>query len=233
MAQTLLQYWLRGEEPVETLYDNPVKARIGDAFSVDVHPYYDLNFTLREIWVYKQTYRSRTYSFVDYVVSAWKGKEEICLRVRFMPVESPTSAYTHDILVLRPEASMPWDEGVSKGTQDPGGLFAIFSNDGKGGETQVNYERCNFKMVRNEPYTTEVSILSDVDGNGKATKSEVQTRRINYWDYATFKKDVAGQDVQEFLIVEEDVTPGDAETHNLWIGERIDPSRLPTHRVRK
>src|SRR5687767_14756910 len=73
--------------PVELKFYNPLKARVGNAVSVDTFDLREYNFFLQEIREYKRSIHGREFQLADYVLLARPlGGEDVLLRLRLNPV---------------------------------------------------------------------------------------------------------------------------------------------------
>ena len=218
MGQTLWQRLTKGPEVVEFKYTNPAKAKIGSAFSLDVMGYRDLMFTLREIHDYKRVINGKTLNFADYVLLARPiGKDDVWVRVRFMPVEVPDAMLTHNIVLMTQYDEMKFNKGLDDAVRDTTGELVITENS-TGAEEK--YWRPNGLTTS---FNATVSIVRDENNDGKVTSNEVETRRVEYWDYSRVTTDEAKQQFTQFLFVELDQT---SKVQTMWRGEEIDPQRV-------
>jgi hypothetical protein len=74
-----------------------------------------------------------------------------------------------------------------------------------------------------DSYKAEVSVLRDVNSDGRVDRDEVEKVRLEYWDYWRETKDEAGLPLRQYLFVEMDRDTG---WFQLWRGQEIDPQRV-------
>lgn len=205
--------------PVEFQYYNPLRARIGSAVTLDEVEWRDLNFFVLSIHEYKRTIGGQEFRFVDYALMARPlHGDKIIVRLRLMPADDPDEAagVDHHVLLLRLEDDLPYDEGLHKVVNDGTKKFQVLEDD----KVQAEYERINDVS---SSYRAEVTIVRDVNLDQHITRDEIETRRVEYWDYEREVKDEAGQPRREFLFVEMD---GENGWFRIWKGNEIDPKRV-------
>lgn len=213
MAQTLFERLVYGPEQVELKHYNPVKAKVGTTFMIDTIDFPKQLFTLREIWEYKRKVNGKTLTFADYVL---RNKEDVWIRLRFMPVEVPDSQLTHNVLLLQQYEQNRFDKGLDDALR-AGSTFTITDHDKK---TEDEYWRLGDLT---ESFHAEVNILKDADNDGRVKSDEVETHRVEYWDYHRDLMDEAKQQYTQFLFVELDKK---TKMQTMWRGSEIDPSRV-------
>ena len=214
MSQTLFERLLHGKEVVEFNHFNPAHAKIGSTFTLDVINLRGLMFQLREIWEYKRNINGKQLTFGDYVLLARPvGKEDVEVRLRFMPVEVPDAELTHDVLVLTKFDEMPYNEGLDGAVRDGSGEMTITDNATKAEETY--WRNNNLK----DAYVADVSIIKDAHGK----VGDTEHTSVEYWDYSRETDDEAGQKFVQFLFVEMD---SDSKMQTLWRGEMTDANRV-------
>lgn len=205
--------------PVELTYHNPLRAKVGSAVSIDEPDWKDHNFFVREIREYDRTLGGRRFVFVDYVLlSRPLGGEEVWLRLRLVPLETPDSAagLTHHALILQLYDEFAFDKEFRQVVGDTTGKFEVIEDD------RVTEEYWRVHDVT-EPYQAQVTLIRDTDGDGNATPGEVEQLRLEYWDYWREVHDVAGQPVRQYLIVE--IDQGNGWTQ-IWRGQEADSQRV-------
>jgi len=216
MGQTLWQRLTKGREVVEFKYTNPAKAKIGSSFSLDVIGYRDLMFTLREIHDYKRTINGKTINFADYVLLARPiGKEDVEIRLRFMPVAVPDAQLTHNIVVLTKYDEMGFNQGLDGALRDTTGELIVTEN-----SVDEKYWRLNGHVL---PYNADVAIVRDINNDGKVESDEVENVSVEYWDFSRITTDEAQQQYTQYLFVELDK---DSKVQTMWRGEEVDPERI-------
>lgn len=214
----MLTGWLSGK-PAESRFYNPLGTRVGHAVMIDTVELRDLHFFIRELRAYRRTIGGKEFPFADYVLLARPlGGEDVVQRLRLVPAEDPerTGRPPHDALLLSLHDEMGYTKELHDVVRDTTGLFQVHQD----GALQEEYRRVNDVAT---PYKAEVSVLADVNKDGKVQMSEVQTVQVEYWDYWREIKDAAGQPVPQYLFVEMDTTTG---WFQLWRGEPIDPRKV-------
>lgn len=223
MGQTLFQRLFKGKEQVEYKYFNPAKAKIASTFSLDVIGLRDLMFTLVEIREYKRTINSKQLTFGDYVLlSRPIGKDDVWVRVRFMPVENPDSQLTHNVLILTKYDEMPYCKELDEVLRATTGVLDITDHDTELTETYWR-PAIDGRSRLTSAYRADVSIIRDVNNDGKVEPQEVEKETIEYWDYSRITKDEAGQEFTQFLFVEMDEH---SKMQTMWRGSEIDANRV-------
>lgn len=215
MAQTLWQRLTRGREVVEFQYANPVKAKIGCSFTLDVVGHRDMIFNLREILAYTRRINGKEFTFADYVLLARPiGQEDVSVRVRFVPVENPDASQTHTVLLLSKYDEMKFCRDLDNALRDATGELVITEENREDKYWRINDVR--------DSYRAEVAVIRDVNGDGKVQENEVEKHRIEYWDFHRETTDEAGQKYVQYLFVELD----DYKMQTMWRGEEVDAQRI-------
>ncbi len=207
------------QSPVELQYYNPLKARIGNAVEINEVEWRDYNFFLREIREYKRTISGRQFLFADYVLLARPlGGDDVSLRLRLNPVDNPDRAGgpSHHVLLLRLYDELAYSEDFHKVVTDTTKRFQVMDN----GQVVEEYWRINDVS---DPYKARVSIIKDINSDGKVEKSEVDALELEYWDYWRDTTDEFGQPLRQYLFVEMDRDNG---WFQLWRGQEMDPQRV-------
>jgi hypothetical protein len=205
--------------PVELRFYNPLKARVGNALTIDEVELRDYNFFLHEIREYKRTIGREEFPFVDYVLLARPlGGEDVWVRLRLNPVDDPerASGVTHDVLLLRLYDELAYDQGLHEVLNDTTKKFQVVED----GEVREEFWRINDVA---SPYKARVAVLKDTDRDSKVEKDEVKTVHLEYWDYWRETQDEFGQTFTEFLFVEMDTDNG---WFQMWRGRELDPHRV-------
>jgi hypothetical protein len=209
----------RFHSPVELQYYNPLKARIGNAVVINEVEWRDYNFFLREIREYKRTLGSKQFLFADYTLLARPlGGDDVSLRLRLNPVDNPDRAggLTHHVLMLRLYDEMTYNEDFHKVVTDTTKRFQVMDN----GQVVEEYWRINDVS---DSYKARITIIKDVNSDGKVEKDEVETMELEYWDYWRDTTDEFGQPLRQFLFVEMDRDNG---WFQIWRGQEMDPQRI-------
>jgi hypothetical protein len=204
--------------PVEMRYYNPLRAKIGSFLTLEDLDLRDLDFRVKEIREYRRHLGDRDHLFADYVLLARPlGGKEVVGRLRLNPVENPDPAAgkTHDALFLKLYDEMPYSYQLHNVVRDNTGLFQVIED----GKVTEEFRRIN--DVR-KSYRATVTIIQDLNQDGKVESGEVQTHEVDYWDYWRDTTNEANQAVKEFLFVEMD-----KETNYFQIlrGRQIDMHR--------
>ncbi len=205
--------------PVELRHYNPLRARVGSSLMIDHIDLKDLNFFVQEIREYRRRIRGQQFSFVDYVLLARPLEgQEVWARLRLVPVEGTPdpAAPSHHALLLRLYDEFAYDEGFHKVVTDTTRKFEVR----EGERVTEEYYRINDLT---DPYKAEVAIMKDINHDGTVDPDEVETVRLEYWDYQREVKDEAGQPVRQYLFVEMDKDSG---WFQIWRGEELDPQQV-------
>lgn len=205
--------------PVEFKFYNPLRARVGTALMINDIELRDLNFFVQEIREYQRTINDKQFLFADYVLLARPlHGDEVRRRLRLNPVADPerVSGLSHDALLLSLYDEMGYNEDLHKVLKDPSKVFQMRED----GELKEEYRRINDVAA---PYKAQVSIIRDVDKDGKVRSAEVEKPQVEYWDYWRQIQDEAGQSVTQFLFVEMDTSNG---WFQLWRGQTMDPHKV-------
>jgi hypothetical protein len=205
--------------PIELKCYNPLRARVGSPVTIDTLDWRDHDFFLREIRQYKRSLGSKEFFFVDYALLARPlGGEDEWVRLRLNPVADPTkvSGLTHDVLLLRLDDEMSYNEDLHRVVRDDTKKFQVLQD----GKVVEEYWRIHDVS---SPYRANVTVVKDSNADNKAGKDEVETLQLDYWDYRRETKDEAGQPQAEFLFVEMTADDG---WFQIWKGAEIDPQRV-------
>jgi len=205
--------------PVEFQYYNPLKAKVGNAVTIDEMDLRDLNFFIKEVREYKRSISGQQFLFVDYVLLARPlGGEDKWVRLRLNPVDDPerVAGLTHQVLLLHLDDEMAYNEELHKVCNDTTKKFQVLQD----GAVKEEFFRINDVTGS---YKARVSVLKDLDSDGTVEESEVRKTNIEYWDYWREYKDEAGQPVTEFLFIEMDASNG---WFQLWKGQEVDPQHV-------
>ncbi len=204
--------------PMEAKVYNPLKAKIGSGVMIDEVEHRDLNFFVKEIREYRRMIGPKEFTFVDYVLLARPlGKDDVLVRLRLNPGEDADKAgIPYQVLLLRLFDDLAYDEGLHNVVKDTTKKFEVQQD----GVVREEFWRINDV---GGSYKATVSVVQDTDQDKKAEKSEVETLKIEYWDYWREIKDAAGQPVHEFLFVEMNQENG---WFQIWKGHEEDPRRV-------
>lgn len=182
------------EVPVESLYYNPLEAKIGSSAVFSNHLEYDrFPWKVTEIWNWDRSINGNSHKFADYVLE--HEQKRLVLRVMKNKTE-------HELLLMTqfwPENSLlphQWDEevvGLIDALYDPTGEL-VYNAD------QVNEERY-FRDIVGVHVT--VDIISDANLDGKATTDEV-VKSIPYtlWTFYRNAVDEGGTEFTQLLHVQ-------------------------------
>jgi hypothetical protein len=216
-GRTLWEMWTgKKQPPVEERYFNPMKAKIGSALTINDIDLKQYDFTVQEMREYKRTIAGKDYLFTDYVLHAQPLKgDAVVVRLRVNPTGQTDGGPTHNVLVLRLYDEMGYDKGFHGVVTDTTKKIEVTDNN-----VAQTYDRIN--GVQN-PYKATVSVVRDVNQDGKVEEDEVETLQLEYWDYCRETKDEAGNETVQFLFVEMDATSG---WFQLWRGEEINQTRV-------
>jgi hypothetical protein len=205
--------------PTELKYYNPLKARIGNAVQINEIDWKDNSFFLKEIREYKRRAGGQQFLSVDYILLCRPlHGEDIWVRLRLNPVDDPTrvAGLTHNVLLLRLDDELAYDEGLHNVVRDSTKKFQVLEN----GQVAEEYWRINDV---GDSYTAKVAVLRDVNNDGTVDEDEVDHIEIEYWDYWREIKDIAGQPLTQYLFVEMNKDNG---WFQIWKGQEIDPAKV-------
>jgi hypothetical protein len=206
---------------VEERYENPLRAKIGSAVTLEETDLKDLNFFVKEIRAYRRKIGSQSFVFVDYVLLARPlGKADVWVRLRLVPLEGADAdriaGLTHHALFLRLDDEFAYEESFHKVLTDTTKKFEVL----EGGKVVEEYWRINDVQ---DSYRAEVSVIRDTDSDGRVTSDEVEMVSLDYWDYWREVKGEAGQPVRQYLFVEMDRKNG---WFQLWRGQETDSQKV-------
>lgn len=202
--------------PVELQFYNPLKARIGNAVTINEIELRDYNFFIKEIHEYRRTIGRQQHYFADYVLLARPlGGEDVLLRLRLVPVADPQRAagLTHQALLLRLYDEMAYNEELHKVVNDTTKKFEVLEN----GQVVAEYWRINDVATS---YKAKVAVITDINRDNKVEINEVQRRGLEYWDYWRETTEAGGVKFTEFLFIEMDSANG---WFQMWRGREVDP----------
>jgi hypothetical protein len=207
--------------PVELRYYNPLRAKVGSSVMINDVELKDHNFFVKELREYRRTIGGQEFRFVDYVLlSRPLGGEDLWLRLRLIPLEGPdagrVAGLDHNVLLLSLYDEVSYDEDFYKVVTDSTRKFEVREN----GRVTEEYGRVNDVT---DSYKAEVAVIKDMDNDGKVDSDEVETVRLEYWDYSREIKDEAGQPLRQYLFVEMDSASG---WFQLWRGQEADPQQV-------
>jgi hypothetical protein len=216
-GRTLWEMWTGKKQPaVEERYFNPMKAKIGSILNINDIDLKQYDFSVKEIREYKRTIGGKDYLFSDYVLHAQPLKgDAVLLRLRVNPTGQSDGSPTHNVLVLRLYDEMGYDKGFHDVVTDTTKKIEVTDNN-----VAQSYDRINGVQ---DSYKATVSVVRDVNQDGKVEEDEVDTVQVEYWDYCRETQDEAGNPSVEFLFVEMDTTSG---WFQLWRGEEINQGRV-------
>lgn len=205
----------------EDKYHNPLKARIGNTFNLDLLDHRELFYALKAIEVINR--RSGT-KLADYRLQAkpfgTTDTKELVLRT--VPRDGKVGKEKIDfrILSLSTYFSCGWNDdargGIMEGVNDPRGEFVI----NPGTEQEQKYFRLHGLK---DPYAATVNILKDDDNNGIVEDEEIETKTMKIWDYSRTTLDEAKQEMNEYLYVQKDEKTGWID---ILIGTEVPPERI-------
>jgi hypothetical protein len=205
--------------PVELNYYNPLKAKIGNALQIDDIDWKDNSFFLKEIREYKRRIEGRQFLFADYVLlSRPLHGDDVWMRLRLNPVDDPSrvAGLTHNVLLLRLDDDLAYDEGLHNVVRDTTKKFQVLQD----GQVTEEFWRVNDV---GDSYQAKVAVIRDVNNDGTVEPDEVSRIEIEYWDYWREVKDEAGQPVTQYLFVEMNKDNG---WFQIWKGQEIDPQKV-------
>lgn len=205
--------------PVELKYYNPLKAKIGNAVQIQEIDWRDYSFFLKEIREYKRTIRGQEFLFADYVLlSRPLHGDDLWMRLRLNPVDDPSrvAGLTHNVLLLRLDDDLAYDEGLHNVVRDTTKKFQVLQD----GQVTEEYWRINDVQ---DAYKAQVAVMRDVNNDGTVEPEEVQQIKIEYWDYWREIKDAAGQPISQYLFVEMN---SDTGWFQIWKGQEVDPQKV-------
>lgn len=211
-----------GDKPEEIQEDkiyNPLRARVGNAVSVDSLEYGDLNFFVRSIREVALKPSGSKTRFVDYdIVARPLEGDDVVLRLRIIPTAKALDGSKFQILILNLLVEEEYNQEVYDIVQDGSGVFNLNWPD-KGIDNR-HYQRVG--DVR-KGYKANTLTLQDENNDGKISANEVQnTGTIDFWDYTT-KLEVEGVSEDNFMFVEMD---SDTKWMWTWLGQPISPHRV-------
>jgi hypothetical protein len=207
--------------PVELRYYNPLRAKVGSSVMINQVEWKEHNFFVKELREYRRVIGGQEFRFVDYVLlSRPLGGEDLWLRLRLVPLEGAdatrVSGLDHDVLLLQLYDELAYSEDFYKVVTDTTRKFEVRED----GRVTEEYWRVGDVT---DSYKAQVSVIKDMDNDGKVDSDEVEAVRLEYWDYVREVKDEAGQPQRQYLIVEMDAGSG---WFQLWRGQETDAQQV-------
>src|SRR5262249_47953392 len=153
---------------------------------------------------YKRRIEGREFVFTDYVLLARPLKGgDVWVRLRLNPAGDPDKAagLTHKALVLQLDDEMAYGKAFHDVVNDTTQKFEVRQD----GNLVAEYWRINDVTG---PHKATVAVVKDTNDDGRVDPGEVETIRVEYWDYWRDTPDEAGQPFTEFLFVEMDGETG-------------------------
>lgn len=224
MAGRTLWERLAGQnKPVanEDKYHNPLKARCGNTFHIDLLDYRQ-NFYRLTGWDIID--RNTGVLMADYHLetSVYGTGDTKSLTLRTVPRSGKTGAgkLDYQIVALTLFYECGWNDdsrtGIMDGVNDKAGEFVI--NAGTADERK--YWRLNgLKSLENATVTS----LKDDSGDGIIQDQEITTSNIEMWGFSRTTVDEAGQEVNEYLYVQKE---SDTGWLRILIGQEISPEHI-------
>lgn len=200
-------------KPIELRFYNPLKLRIGNAVRLDMIDFENLNFSVNQMRESNRVIEGDDHYFVDYDLTArpYEG-DDVNVRLRLIPIASPDSESTHNVLLLTKIGDCGYEKEFHDG-------LAFEVNNGELEEAGNKYWRVNDIK---EHWEVEASLLRDKDNSGKVDITEVQKQPYHYWDYWR-ETEIDGVNTIEFYLVEMNSKTGSFE---FWLGREIDQNRV-------
>jgi hypothetical protein len=220
----------RDMTPQETQVHNPLEAKIGCSVTFEHEPELrGYNFFIESIWVWETKIGRQKFYHTDYNLRATViGKDKpIRIKLRLIPDEDTTEDIGHKIQVLEQYMEFGWkfceDNNFLSVLEDPEGVFRILQD--REGNPYDDDNAPTFWRVDDvrEPYTSRVTILKDVDGDGVVQSDELEHLDYQIWDYSRETTDENGQSFVEFLNVEQDV---DSRYFTIYRGREVKPFQI-------
>lgn len=211
--QSLLHRLFGREEPIsnERKVYNPLRAKIGDSFSINRLDYRGKFYVFTSLVVLD---RGTGVLLADYNCN--DGDSSLLLRT------VPRGAVVKDkldirILILSYFYECSWDDelraGIMQGVSDPSGEFVINA----GTADEKRYWRL---YGLKDPQHVKATTYKDVNGNGIVDDNEVKTKELLMWAFSRVTEDEAKQEVTEYLYVEKDEETGWLE---IYTGVEVPP----------
>lgn len=205
----------KAKGPIELQITNPLKLKVGTNVRVDSIDLKDLVFSVKRVLEYKRDIGGQSHFFTDYDLLARPfGSDEVKLRLRLNPMESPdpASGLTHNVVLLRSYEEMAYDKGLHDVLKDTTKLFEVLED----GVCTERYYRINDVQ---DPYGADVTVLKEGDTDLDA----LEKYSVSYWDYWRETTDEAGTKFNQFLFVEMD---NDSGYFWMWRGEETIPENV-------
>lgn len=185
---------------LELDFYNPLKAKIGQNLSFDHDvDYKDVHFKIEKIAVYSTQIHRKNFKHIDYFLSCIKNNEHLDVRLRLIPNPRNSNKFKCDFQFLELMDSFSWDEDFYNNVlcADSKTFNIDYDKKGQRLENQIVYWRVDDASTQ---YRSEVTVLSDDDGNGVVEEKELLKYPIEYWDYSRIKEN----QIIEYLWVEKD-----------------------------
>jgi hypothetical protein len=213
--------------PTELQYHNPLGAKVGCTVSIDHDEQTSgVNFVIEKMSVYETRVKEKKFYHTDYHLKGVTLDRDfpVRLRLRLVPDEDVTNKTGCRILLLNlydehsyesteEERQEGWFGDKQYGefmTEDvlasPEGVFEVNQDDsGQPLDVPRRYWRVEDVL---DSYHARVTVLKDVDGNGKVEEHELERLDYSYWDYYRDTVDDNGLKYTEYLYVEVNDTSG-------------------------
>ncbi len=211
------------EVPIELQYKNPLEAKVGQYITIsNEEPIWGgRTYEIQDIQVYKRVFKNSDPSYIiDYRLFSQSIDQSV--KLRLVP-NTEGRNLKYDSIMLKQFDEFEYDENFKLVCQDPTGIFQI--NEDENGKTLDENE--DFYRIPEHvfiPYHVEVTVIKDVDGDGKVEREEVKSYEMDYWDFwrDTFDKE-HGVTFRQFLFVEMDNSTG---YFQLWRGRQVPTTQI-------
>lgn len=220
------------KQDVEAMFYNPFGIRVGNHVKVDTLDYEEFEFSVTGLREAKRPLPDGDRFMCDYDVLAKPfGGEEVPLRLRLVPLDTPDGEMSHNVILLQRVEEFSYEEDFHNSLKEPyEGEYTLFlpaiGEDGNQ-ETDEDGNPVDHQFWRVNDVETEWEVktayVSDADNDGTVEESEVQRSSHWLWDYWRNFQDEADQEVTEFYLIEMGEKDGYFEC---WRGTLVDPDRI-------
>ena len=194
-------------KPLELQYHNPLQAKVGCTVAFEHEPdIAGINFVVEGISVYDTKVGSQNFYHTDYQLKGISLDHSAPVRQRLRLIIDDNASGGQRLQLLYLYHEMEYNEDLRKILGDPTGEFPVNEDDeGNALEEPRKYWRVEDVL---DPYNARVTVLRDVDGDGKIDDEELERKDVVYWDFSRMTDDAAGNEIKEFLTIEMDKGTG-------------------------
>lgn len=214
--------------PIEFQYHNPFEMRVGNSVTIEHDMRYQgINFFVDAIMVYETKEGRQKFYDTEYSLrgQALGMTKPLYLRLRVTPDDQAVDqSFPYKLQVLEKYDEMAWDKGFWDYLHNTDLTFQV-NKDDAGADLPDGQERMYWRVDdAPDPYTCNLTILKDVNRDGRVEEEELEHRTVTFWDYSrTTTDDGTGKEYTEFLNIEMD---NDKRLFRLFRGRDVMPFQV-------